>query len=243
VSESALYPVTLVLHIASGFTAFIAAPVAMIVRKGGTAHRKAGRIFFWGMTGIFVTGITLSILHPNIFLFAVSGFSYYMAASGYRWVYRKDNRTMSDAARVDWLLLVLASLFNLFLFGLGMFAIAVQPAGAFGYVAGIFGLIGLFFVVRDLKALIRPQSQRHAWLLNHMGAMVGGYISTVSAFSAVNLDMLPTLVRWLWPTLLGVPPLILWIKSYRKKFDAGRRPGELVDLRSGDQRAGTTGSM
>ncbi len=242
-SESVLYPATLVVHIASGFTAFIAAPVAMIVRKGGPAHRKAGRIFFGGMTGIFVTGITLSILHPNIFLFAVSGFSYYMAASGYRWIFRKDNRSMADAARIDWLLLVVASLFNLFLFGLGMYAVAVRPTGAFGYIAGVFGLIGLFFVGRDGMALVRPQPQRHAWLLNHMGAMVGGYISTVSAFSAVNLDFLPTFVRWLWPTLMGVPPLILWINSYRKKINAGRRPRELVDVRSGDQSAGTTGSM
>ncbi|SDY90168.1 DUF2306 domain-containing protein [Hymenobacter psychrophilus] len=37
------------LHIAAGFTGFFVAPVALLVRKGGAAHRLWGRVFFWAM--------------------------------------------------------------------------------------------------------------------------------------------------------------------------------------------------
>jgi hypothetical protein len=37
------------LHIAAGFIGFFVAPVALAVRKGGPAHRRWGRVFFWAM--------------------------------------------------------------------------------------------------------------------------------------------------------------------------------------------------
>ncbi|MBL0258759.1 MAG: hypothetical protein IPQ03_15045 [Bacteroidetes bacterium] len=54
--------------------------------------------------------------------------------------------------------------------------------------------------------------------------MIGAYIAAVSAFSAVNLNFvwLPTTIQWLWPTLIGVPLMMMWIRSYRKKFSKGR---------------------
>jgi hypothetical protein len=51
-----------------------------------------------------------------------------------------------------------------------------------------------------------------------MGNMVGAYIATVSAFSVVNFTFLPPMVRWLWPTAVGVPLIFIWIRSYRRRF-------------------------
>jgi uncharacterized membrane protein len=36
-------------HIAAGFLGFFMAPVALAVQKGGVAHRRWGRVFFWAM--------------------------------------------------------------------------------------------------------------------------------------------------------------------------------------------------
>ena len=49
-----------------------------------------------------------------------------------------------------------------------------------------------------------------------MGNMLGAYIATVSAFSVVNFTVLPPIVRWLWPTAVGVPLIILWIRHDRR---------------------------
>lgn len=56
-----------------------------------------------------------------------------------------------------------------------------------------------------------------------MTGMLGSYLAAVSAFSVVNFTFLPTTVRWLWPTLLGTPLIVLWITSYKRRFAAHRR--------------------
>jgi hypothetical protein len=53
-----------------------------------------------------------------------------------------------------------------------------------------------------------------------MGNMLGAYIATVSAFSVVNFGFLPPLARWLWPTVVGVPLIVAWTRSYRRRFAA-----------------------
>jgi hypothetical protein len=52
--------------------------------------------------------------------------------------------------------------------------------------------------------------------------MLGSYIATVSAFSAVNFQFLPVVVRWLWPSIVGVPGIFLWMSYYKAKFSRGR---------------------
>ena len=51
-----------------------------------------------------------------------------------------------------------------------------------------------------------------------MGNMIGSYIAAVTAFSVVNLGFLATTVRWLWPTMVGVPAIIVWITYYKIRF-------------------------
>jgi len=226
------FTIILGMHIACGFTAFVAAPVAMIVAKGGKKHRLWGKIFFWCMTGVAVSAFIMSILHKNPFLFMVAGFSYYLVASGYRWLYRKRAETVKDIALIDWVLLIAAAVFNLALFGFGVYTIITQPQNSFGYISAVFGSLGLQLVWTNYRSFINPPKAKYAWLLNHMGGMVGGYIATVSAFSAVNFDFLPTIIQWLWPTIIGVPLLLLWISYYRRKFNSGIKVEEVVELKS-----------
>ncbi len=225
------FKIILILHIAAGFSAFVAAPVAMAVKKGGKNHRLYGKIFFWCMTIVTLTAFVMSVLHPNIFLFAVSGFSYYMVASGYRWIFRKRVSSIKDVAPLDWVLLLLAAAFNLFLFGLGVYLLMKNVSNPFAYITIVFGIIGISFVIRDLKSFISPPREKHAWLLHHMGSMVGGYIATVSAFSAVNFNFLPAIIQWLWPTIIGVPLLAIWIGNYKKKFKSGKKAEEIAEVR------------
>ena len=59
-----------------------------------------------------------------------------------------------------------------------------------------------------------------------MGGMLGSYVATVSAFSAVNFTFLPLTLRFLWPSILGVPLIFAWIAYYRVRF--ARRPAPAV---------------
>jgi len=52
--------------------------------------------------------------------------------------------------------------------------------------------------------------------------MGGAYIATVTATITVNLTMVPALVRWLGPTVIGTPLIFYAVSRYQKRF--GRPP-------------------
>ena len=57
-----------------------------------------------------------------------------------------------------------------------------------------------------------------------MSGMLGSYLAAVTAFSVVNFTFMPTTLRWLWPTLLGTPLIVLWVAYYRRRFQRRRTP-------------------
>src|SRR5215470_2617202 len=77
------------IHIAAGMLALFVAPGAMATVKGGPAHRRWGKIYFWAMATVAVTALALAAWRPNYFLLMVAVFSFYLAFSGYRALYRK----------------------------------------------------------------------------------------------------------------------------------------------------------
>jgi hypothetical protein len=221
------YKMVVFAHVLSGMSAFVVAPIAMLVKKGSKAHRQWGKIFFWSMTGVVITGIVMSIVLSNIFLFCVAFFAYSLVVSGYRWLYRKKNFPGQKIATLDWIINIVSVVFDIGLIVVGALRLFGNISDAFGYISIVFGLIGLNFTYGNLKQYLKPPKEKNAWLLNHMGGMIGGYIATVSAFSAVNLSALPTIIRWLWPTIIGIPLMMMWINYYKRKF-AGKKVEELV---------------
>ncbi len=107
------YQLALIPHIVAGFLALVVAPVAMIVKKGGKAHRLWGKIFFYSITMVAITALVMSAWTNNVFMAMVAVFSFYLAASGYRSLYRKKVNGVKDVAFIDWLLLFVSGLFSI----------------------------------------------------------------------------------------------------------------------------------
>jgi hypothetical protein len=144
------------------------------------------------------------------FLLLVAAFSGYLVFTGYRVLSRKRPAVGGD--RVDWLAAGLAVAASLGLVGWGLL-LAVEGA-SIGVVMAVFGGIGLGFGVSDLREF-RDVGRRGPWITDHLSRMIGGYIATVTAVSAVNLsEAVPTVVAWLWPTAIGVPLIIYWQATY-----------------------------
>lgn len=201
------------LHIAAGMLALFIAPIAMFTVKGGRAHRRWGKVYFWTMALVALTAMVLALYRPTIFLALVAIFSFYFAFAGYRAILTKKTgpRAIDHAASA---IALLGSL--------GLLALAIHPLPHQFFpapaVALTFGLLGTTIAGLDLLRLLRPSQDRMAWWYNHMGRMLGSYIATVSAFSAVNFKFLPIALRWTWPSLIGVPGIYLWTRYYRRKF-------------------------
>lgn len=73
--------IALILHIAAGTVALISGLVAMLATKGNRIHRLAGKVYFGGMTTIFVTALVMAIGRQLDFLLMVAFFSYYIVSS------------------------------------------------------------------------------------------------------------------------------------------------------------------
>jgi uncharacterized membrane protein len=209
-------------HIVAGMVALFVAPAAMLTVKGGRAHRRWGKLYFWSMAVVALTAVILALRQPTVFLALLALFSFYMAYSGYRALYRKRPAQGEQATTADWVAAIITLGASTAMIVLGL-ATPVTVQARLGVVPLVFGALGVVLAGNDLRRFVRPPADPNAWWFNHMGGMLGSYIATVSAFSVVNFTFLPVAVRWLWPTAAGVPAIVMWITYYRRRFRRSRR--------------------
>lgn len=209
---------TLVVHVVSGVVALLAGLGAIATAKGGRRHRRSGRAYVLSMAVVVSTAIPLSLVDGNYFLFAVAVFSGYLVAMGYR-VLAREQRTPGEAAAIDW-----AAHLVMVIFGVGMVL-----HGGYGVVTGeglgaalvVFGAIGTALAGREIWYIFRPSDGRREWFYRHIAFVGGAYIATVTAAVTVNLAMLPAVVRWVGPTVVGTPAILLAVALYRRRFENG----------------------
>ncbi len=208
------------IHIAAGMLALGLAPLAMLTVKGGRAHRRWGRIYFWAMAVVASTAVVLALWRPQIFLALLAVFSFYMAFAGYRVLGRKRPDQGQGPRALDWAAALVTFAVSAALVVLGL----VRPGASWqrlGIVPVVFGILGMVLSGLDIAKFVRPPADRNAWWFAHMTGMLGSYIATVSAFSVVNFTFLPLAVRWLWPTAIGTPLIALWVTRYKIRFRRG----------------------
>jgi hypothetical protein len=222
------FKINLAVHVLAGFTGFFVAPVAMIVKKGGAAHRLWGWVYVYAMGIAALTALLASAFKNNWFFISLAVFSFYAAFAGVRVMNLKRIHKMDKVPFIDWMAAVLNILFSLFLVVLG----AINLPKAFGYVAIVFGLIGINNGLRDVKKFMQRKEDKQRWLFDHIGGMLGSYIAAVSAFSVNNLNFewMPAVVTWLWPTVIGVPAMMKWMNYYKRKLSKGKTLNELVQV-------------
>lgn len=205
------------IHIAAGMLALGLAPLALLTAKGGRAHRRWGKIYFWAMAVVASTAVVLALWRPQIFLALLAVFSFYMAFAGYRVLGRKRPDHGQGPRALDWAAALVTFAVSAALVVLGL----VRPGASWqrlGIVPVVFGILGTVLSGLDIAKFVRPPADRNAWWFAHMAGMLGSYIATVSAFSVVNFTFLPLAVRWLWPTAIGTPLIALWITVYKIRF-------------------------
>ena len=207
---------TLGIHITAGFVALFGGLGAFVTTKGGFRHRKVGMTYVYSMAVVSGTTLALLPLDPTParqFLALVAIFSFYFAYSGYRVLSRK--RPADGPETVDWAAVALYGLASAGLVAMGV--LRYLDGSGFAVVLLVFGSIGSVFAITDVRAF-RSEIDPGAWVSEHVTRMGAGYIATVTAFSTVNFLFMPTVLRWLWPTLLGTPLLIYLSRAYTEKF-------------------------
>ena len=212
----ALLDIALITHVAAGVIALLVAPLAIIAKKGGMHHKRWGLLFFWSMTVIFITALFLSTFKWIPFLLMISVFSYYAVFSGYRWKFLKRLHRGQQPRWFDWLAAILNALMNIIFVVWGIYLIFLHSIHTLSFLAIGFGTLGLLISFQNIKLFLRPHKAQ-AWLHRHISGMLGGFIATLTAFSTQVMDFMPVGLQWSWPSLIGIPLIIMFRRSLQRK--------------------------
>ena len=209
------FTVFIILHAVSGSIALVAGTISIIAHKGNNWHKKSGIVFFYTMMLAGLSGIIASLMpgHYNPFLFVVGIFSIYLVLSGYRALRFKKAQINKDILWDKILAtLMLAVALGMITYG----AVLMVKGSTMGSVLIVFGCIGGLSAFLDFKAFGDLKALRKNHLRMHIGKISGGYIAAVTAFLVTN-DVLPGVIGWLLPSVLGGIFIGYWLKKTRIK--------------------------
>jgi len=158
----------LVTHIGGGATGIVSGGVAMVARKGGRLHRRAGKVFFGGMLAMTGVGATVAPFLPEAqwtnTLAAV--FTLYLVLTGWQAARRRDG----EVGQLErWMVFmpvgVLAAIAAASLMGVG------KGDPTFGAIYG-FAAFALVGIAGDLNLLRQgglsgpSRTARHIWRIS-----------------------------------------------------------------------------
>lgn len=196
-----------------GGIGLITGMISIFVKKGGINHKKAGKIFSYSMVISSLISLVVARMpnHENMFLFLIGIFTIYLILAGNRALTFKS-KTKTKADSVDKLIsgtMFLASIVMLVIGTIGMIQDKEQST-----LFIFFGSLGAYLSLRDFHTFRIFKEKKNAWLLSHLGRMVGALIASITAFLVVGLHIGTTIV-WISPTILGTWYLIY----YSRKFE------------------------
>lgn len=236
------YETVRLLHLVGGAIGLLLVPVPLLTKKGGRLHKRVGKIFVVAMTTAGISGLVMSLLWlawPHTFrpsgsdgdVDAIRGSGMFLATialltlSAIRQLVRAPTRKRDPRAvptRFDLALPIVTGVF-------GAITIALALSWGRGLFL-VFGGLGLFSAVEDLRFVTRPLPSRMGWWYQHMrGAMVA-VIAALTAFLVFGGrrwlgDLVPADTRWIFwiaPALVIVPATEIWVARYRRRFGETR---------------------
>lgn len=214
-----LFSFFLIIHIVAGTFGLLSGTINIIRKKGDKLHKLIGKLFLYSMLTVGLSAFMLSVMHPNYFLFIVGVFTFYLAATGNRYLSLKGLGSTQKPKLIDWILTLSMLIFGFAFVLFGIYHLI--RSNTLGIVFVFFGLIGLNMVRRDIKNYQGKIKIPNFWLMAHLQRMMGAYIAALTAFLVVNGNYinlpLPGFLMWLLPSIILVPLIFRWSKKYNQK--------------------------
>jgi hypothetical protein len=212
----------LAVHVGAGFLALTGAIIATATMFFDFPHKWhvfSGKMFVFGMAGIVVTAIPITLIKSNYPLLLIAVFSGYLALAG--WRYAKNRTGVPNT--IDWVRVgvMTASSILMLIYGAWM----IHRGDLNGIMMIVFGSIGGGLCLFDTYTLRTGRAKGKTRVALHLTMMLSGLIATVTAFAAVNFTFEPLFVVWLTPTLL-ITPIIVW---WNMKIEGGRKPSGMPE--------------
>ena len=213
-----LFKIILVIHIIAGSVGLFTGTINIIRKKGDQPHRLVGKYFFYSMIINAVAGFVMSILHDSLFLLIIAVFSFYLTATGQRFLSLKKLDKGQKPKTIDWAITIIMICFSLFFIIYGVSLLVNQ--NNFGIVLLVFGFISMRMARKDVATYRGKIKYKNYWLLIHFQRMIAAYIAALTAFLVVNNTYLPGIVAWLLPSVILAPLIFYWSRKKAIKIVA-----------------------
>lgn len=203
------------IHAFFGGIGLITGLISIFIKKGGLNHKKTGKIFSYSMVISALISLIVARMpnHENLFLFLIGIFTIYMILAGNRALTLKSN----IKTKADWIDKIISGIMLIVSIGmliLGIIGIFQKVEHSILYL--FFGGLGAFLSIRDFQTYKNFTKDKNAWLISHLGRMIGSLVSTVTAFIVAGLHFNTTLV-WIMPTIIGTLYILYWNRQFKSK--------------------------
>lgn len=202
------------IHAFFGGIGLITGIVSVIVKKGNALHKKLGKLFSIGMVTSSIISIPISWMpnHENLFLFLIGLFTIYLVLSGNRAL------TFKTKQNPNWIDQTVSG-------SMLFFSAIMIIIGCYGVLNGIaysvlylfFGSFGALLTLKDFLFYKNPTKTKNAWLVSHIGKMIGALIASITAFIIAGLGI-GNLIAWTLPTIVGTIYIIYWKRRLKVKL-------------------------
>lgn len=198
------------IHAFFGGIALLSGLASILFVKGSPKHKKAGKVFSYGM--IISSLISLPICwlpnHENNFLFLIGIFTIYLVISGNRILLFKKKKEANFTDKFISSIMIIASVLMVLF---GTYFLINNNSGGILYL--FFGITAFFISTRDFK--FYKNIDKTKILPFHIGKMSGAYIASITAFLVAALK-LEGLIYWILPSIIGTTFILYWIKKVKR---------------------------
>ena len=194
-------------HILTGALALVAGICNLLIgRKGGPAHVKVGRLFWYSMTAMGASGVVIAIMRPKAAFVLIGLLSLYLVNTGRNALRQKHGSPNSHVA--FWFVVAASCL------------VAGIAMGAYGLLLGesVFGsppalylgaaFDAALFVVLDLRLMLTRSTTRTSRIVEHAWRMIAALLFATFALFIANPAVFPG-----WARDFGInyaPPLAVF---------------------------------
>jgi len=213
-----LHTILLSLHILGGMLGLVIGTMQIILRKSGKLHRNMGKYYVAAMFLATLSGTVLAVFLGSSFLFLIGIFSFYLCYSGMRIVTFKRIENTAQFKWYDKLIALITIVFAILMITSGLFNFKTSEF-RINPILLTFGILSFFFSFTDLLMYLNVKWRKYPktfWLETHIGRMIGSYISAVTAFLVVNVQIEQMWIIWLAPTLVGSVIISIFIARFTK---------------------------
>ncbi len=214
-------------HITGGLVGIGAGTVAMIARKGGPLHRRAGQFFLVSMLVMSATGALIAPLLPDRGSTIAGWLSLYLVATGWMAARRPAGKIgLFERWALIWgaTIAAFAIMFGLRALGRSDGMLDGKPAAAFF----LFATIATVATVMDLRLNLIGGLAGAARLTRHLWRLVMAWWLALTSFFLGQMPLFPAPIRasgvLFLPSVMALVLLVYWLGRVRRRATPNAGP-------------------